>query len=205
MSYNEPVRVRCAVAVVLLSAGMLAQSAPPPCPADRPVDDLIAEVHKQQSKWKNRTTNPFPEVGCIFGWCRDLSRTPPTVPEPAPTPEVPSNATASTSTSSSSKTSADKCNEAMEKALEAAHNVEVGDFSFAQKNYGGALMRYQDAVEEKPGDPAIHVRMGRVFERLNQLPRAIEEYQAAQKLAGPGQWSQEAAAALARLQPPARS
>ncbi len=204
MSYNEPVRVRCAVAVVLLSAGMLAQSAPPPCPADRPVDDLIAEVHKQQSKWKNRTTNPFPGVGCIFGWCRDLSRTPPTVPEPAPTAEVPSSA-ASSSTSSSSKNPADKCNAAMEKALEAAHNVEVGDFAFAQKNYRGAFMRYQDAVEEKPGDPAIHVRLGRVFETLNQLPQAIAEYQVAQKLAGPEQWSQEAAAALARLQPPPHS
>jgi hypothetical protein len=32
----------------------VAQSKPPSCPADRPVDDIIAEVNKQQSKKTNR-------------------------------------------------------------------------------------------------------------------------------------------------------
>ncbi len=99
----------------------------------------------------------------------------------------------------------DKCNDAMEMALEAAHNVDVGDYSFAEKNYQGALLRYSDAAEEKPGDAAIHVRLGRVFEKLNQLPQAIQHYQAAQKLAGPAKWSDEARAALLRLQRPPRS
>ncbi len=93
----------------------------------------------------------------------------------------------------------------MEKALDAAHNVEVGDFSFEQKNYAGALMRYRDAVAEKPGDAAIHVRLGRVLEKMNQVPQAVEEYQAARKLAGPKKWTEEAAAALQRLQPPPSS
>ena len=88
----------------------------------------------------------------------------------------------------------------MEMTLKAAHDVEVGDYSFEANNYGGALMRYKDAVEEKPGDAAIHVRLGRAFEKLRQLPQAIEQYQAAQKLAGPAKWLEEAKAAVLRLQ-----
>jgi len=88
----------------------------------------------------------------------------------------------------------------MENALKAAHDVEVGDDSFAAKNYSGALLRYKEAVGEKPEDAAIHVRLGRVFERLSQLPQAIEQYKAAQELAAPAKWSHEAEAALVRLQ-----
>lgn len=90
----------------------------------------------------------------------------------------------------------------MDLALAAAHNVDVGDFNFKEKNYRGAFMRYRDALEEKPGDAAIHVRLGRVLEKLNELPQAIEHYQAAQKLGGPEKWSHEANSALSRLQPP---
>ena len=88
----------------------------------------------------------------------------------------------------------------MEMALQAAHNVEVGDYSFAAKNFDGALLRYKDAVEEKPGDAAIHVRLGRVFERLGQRPQAIEQYKAAQELPGPAKWLDEAKVAMVRLQ-----
>ncbi len=99
----------------------------------------------------------------------------------------------------------DKCNDALEMALEAAHNVEVGDYSFAQKNFNGALLRYKDAANDKPRDIAIHVRLGRAFEKLSQLPQAVEEYKAAQKLPGPDKWSDEARAAILRLQPQPRS
>ncbi len=178
---------------------MLAQSQPPECPADRPVDDIIIEVHNQQSKKKHRNPNPFPEVTCIFGWCRDNSRTPPTIPQPAPRAETPS-APEANSSYSSSKIPVDRCNAAMEMALEAAHNVEVGDYYFGERNYRAALLRFQDAVEQKPNDAAIHVRLGRVLEKLNELPQAIEQYKAGEKLAAPEKWSQEARAALARLQ-----
>jgi len=90
----------------------------------------------------------------------------------------------------------------MDMALAAAHNIEVGDYYFEQKSYSAALLRYNDALEQKPRDAAIHVRLGRVFEKLNQLPRAIEQYKAAQKLGGPEQWSDEAKSALSRLQSP---
>ena len=92
------------------------------------------------------------------------------------------------------------CDEAMEMTLKAAHDVEVGDYSFEAKNYGGALMRYKDAAEEKPGDAAIHVRLGRVLEKLGELPQAMEQYKAAQELAGPPKWVDEAKAAVIRLQ-----
>jgi len=90
----------------------------------------------------------------------------------------------------------DKCDEAMEMTLKAAHDVDVGDYSFEAKNYGGALMRYKDAAEEKPGDAAIHVRLGRAFEKLGQLQQAMEQYKAAQELPGPAKWSDEAKAGV---------
>jgi tetratricopeptide (TPR) repeat protein len=92
----------------------------------------------------------------------------------------------------------------MELALEAAHDVEVGDYYFSQKNYNGALMRYKSAVEDKPQDTAIHVRMGRAFEKLGKLPEAIQQYKAAQEVQGSEKWSDEAKAALVRLQQPSR-
>ena len=184
--------------MAVLSVGMLAQSAPPPCPAERPVDDIITEVHKQESKKKNRNKNPFPDVRCIWGWCRDNSskRTPPTFPGSEPEGENP----VGNESTSSSRIPVDKCNDALEMALKAAHDVEVGDDYFTEKNYNAALLRYKDAVEEKPGDAAIHVRLGRGFERLSQVPQAIEQYKAAHELAAPAKWSHEAEAALIRLQ-----
>ena len=178
---------------------MFAQSTPPSCPADRPVDDIIAQVHKQQSKKKNRKTDPSPQVTCSWGWCLDHSTTPPTIPEPAPQVEMPNNNTSSGSTNFST-IPVETCGNAMKIALEAAHNVEVGDYAFGEKNYNGALLRYNDAVDEKPGDLAIRVRLGRVLEKLNQLPQALEQYKVAQKLAGPEKWSDEAKSALLRLQ-----
>jgi hypothetical protein len=193
------------VTVIVLSAGMLAQTAPPVCPAERPVDEIIAEIHKQQSNKKHRNSNPLPDVICIGGWCRGRSSkpNPPAVPEsvpPATPPAKTPGENESTSSSSSSRAPVDKCDEAMEMALKAAHDVEVGDYSFEANNYGGALMRYKDAAEEKPGDAAIHVRLGRVFEKLRQLPQAIEQYKAAQVLAEPGKCADEANAAVSRLQ-----
>jgi len=88
----------------------------------------------------------------------------------------------------------------MKMALLGAHNVEVGDQYFGQRNYNGALMRYKDAREEKPEDAAIYVRLGRVLEKLRQFPEAIEVYTKAQKLPRTERWTDEAKSALVRLQ-----
>src|SRR5262249_8033874 len=205
--------MRYAMAMVLASAGMLAETTPPACPADRPVDDIIAEINKAQSKKKTRNSNPLPETICVFGWCTERIRKPKAPPEPVPPAETRGgeNASASStsagdtssSTSSSSRASAkQKCDDAMEIALSAAHNVDIGDYYFEKKNYRAAFQRYSDALEEKPGDAAIHVRLGRTLERLSDIPRAIEHYQEAQKLGQPQAWSDEAKSALERLQPP---
>src|SRR5262245_39910108 len=181
---------------------MLAQSATPSCPADRPVDDIIAEIHKQQSKKKHHVSNPLPDNICIFGWCggRSNNQTPPTVPETAPQSTPSAQNPSSNESSSSSRPQVDPCNEAMEKALKAAHDVEVGDDYFETKNYSAALPRYQDAAEEKPGDTAIHVRLGRAFEKSGEIPQAINQYKAALQMAEAGKWSDEAKAAVGRLQ-----
>ena len=187
------------VAVVIMNAAMFAQSASPSCPAERPVDDMIAEVHKQQSKKKHRIGNPLPQVTCIWGWCLDHSRTPPTIPKPAPRVELPKG---DDTRSMSASVQTNDCNRAMNMALEAAHDIEVGDYYFESQKYTAALLRYNDAVNDKPGDAAIHVRLGRVLEKLNQIPQAIEQYDTAQKLAGPQKWCSEAKSALLRLQRP---
>src|SRR5262245_8226209 len=135
---------RCFLVVTLLSASLLAQSPPTPCPTNRPIDDIIAEVQKQQGKKASRNKNPIPDVMCIGGWCRHNSpKRPPTSPAPAPRSDTPSSSESTSSSkpsrtggppnaeeTSSSKPPMDRCDEAMEKTLEAAHDVEVGDYSF---------------------------------------------------------------------------
>lgn len=88
----------------------------------------------------------------------------------------------------------------MEIALASAHDVEVGDTYFQDQRYEAAMERYKDAVQQKPEDAAVHVRLGRALEKLNRLPDAMAQYQAAQKLSGPEKWTKEAAASLERLQ-----
>ena len=184
-------RLWFALLLLTINAAVVAQT-PPSCPATRPVDDIIAEVHGQQSKKKHRNPNPIPDGICIFGWCRG-AQTPPTLPQPAPR--------MGTSGADEDETPAvNSCDAAMENALQAAHNVDVGDYYFADKNYNGALFRYQDALKQKPEDAAIYVRLGRSFEKLSQPEKAIEQYKAAQKLGTPQKWVDEATAALKRLQ-----
>jgi tetratricopeptide (TPR) repeat protein len=188
------------VLVVASASPGTAQSAPTSCPADRPVDEIIAEVQKQQSKKANRNKDPFPSTGCIFGWCRE-AKTPPTLPQPAQNPEsqAPRQEPPRTPGESTSKSEVERCNERMELALQAAHNVDVGDTQSEEKNYRAALSRYQEASEQKPGDAAILVRLGRAHEKLKQTAEAIEQYTAAEKLGAPEKWVAEARRALARL------
>jgi tetratricopeptide (TPR) repeat protein len=162
------------------------------------VDDIITEIHKQ-SKKKSHKLDPLPDVICVWGWCRDRSKkeTPPTLPAP---PTQPDTTGTNDSGISSSRRPEDECQNAMELALEAAHDVEVGDYYFSQKNYDGALMRYKNAVEDKPRDAAIHVRLGRTFEKSGKLPEAVQQYKEAQEIAGPEKWTDEAKTSLVRLE-----
>jgi tetratricopeptide (TPR) repeat protein len=148
----------------------------------------------KQSKKKHRNS-----VICTPECINRPITTPETFPDP-PQVEV-SSKNSTTSIEPESEThSVNSCGEAMKMAVQAAHDVEVGDSYFGQQNYTGALLRYNDAVEEKPGDLAIHVRLARTFEKLRHIPEAIQEYKTAQKLAGPRKWSEEAKSSLIRLQ-----
>ena len=187
--------MRWTVTVLIVGGAMFAQSAPPPCPANRPVDDIIAEAEREHSKKRNRNADPLPQIHCSWAWCIDASRTPPTIPERAPRMDG-----RSLGNTPPSAVPVEACANAMKMALEAAHNVEVGDYYFGEKNYSASSLRYQDALEEKPDDLAIHVRLGRAFEKLNRILQAIAQYKAAQKLTGPEKWSDEAKSALQRLQ-----
>jgi len=192
--------VHWSASLFLLCTGMAAQSSAPACPADRPVDEIIAELHKQQSKRKHRQSNPLPQVTCIGAWCVDHSQTPPTIPEPAPQVERPQGRYKSEGGAHPGTSPGDACVDATRAALAAAHNVEVGDYYFETRNYSASSLRYNDALEQKPADPAIHLRLGRALEMLNRFPQAIEHYKEVPRLAGSEKWSAEARAAVLRLE-----
>jgi tetratricopeptide (TPR) repeat protein len=156
-------------------------------------------MNKEQSKRKNRNGDPSPTIHCSWGWCNDASKTPPTLPEPAPRAGATNDRNTNSGREGSDTVPMETCGTAMRKALAAAHNVDVGDQYFVDRNYNGALARYKDAAEEKPADVAIHVRLGRVLEKLNQLSQAMEAYDAAQTLPRVEKWTDEAKSSLSRL------
>ena len=175
-------------AVLLVSVASMAQSAA--CPSNRPVDDYITEIHKSHSSRKARNKNPLPDFVCVFGWCKQAPKKPATASEP---PAGENGQVDSTSPASI------KCDLEMQQVLDAAHDVDVGDTYFEEKNFHAALFRYQDALKAKPDDAAILVRLGRAYEKLDQPDEAARQYADAAKLPGPEKWVQEARDSLARL------
>lgn len=192
------VRELSIVAVLLLSGAAMAQLAPSSCPSNRPVDDYIAEINAAKSKKKSRTTNPLPDSICVFGWCTGTAKRPPKPNEP----QVPAGKPAAGVNQQSASTSpaAIKCDLEMQQVLDAAHDVDVGDTYFQDKNYRAAMFRFQDAAKAKPDDAAIEVRLGRAYEKLKQPVQALLQYEAAAKLSGPEKWVDEARSSASRLQ-----
>jgi tetratricopeptide (TPR) repeat protein len=83
----------------------------------------------------------------------------------------------------------------------AAQSVEVGDYYFSQRNYHAALSRYQEALESKPDDAAIYLRLGRAFENLSEATRAFESYDASLAADPAGPSAGEARKSAERLRP----
>jgi tetratricopeptide (TPR) repeat protein len=83
----------------------------------------------------------------------------------------------------------------------AAQSVEVGDYYFSQKNYRAALSRYQEALESKPDDAAIYLRLGRAFDKLGEATRAFESYDASLAADPAGPTAEEARKSEERLRP----
>jgi len=84
----------------------------------------------------------------------------------------------------------------------AAKDDEVGDFYFKQKNYKGALARYQDALIYKENDAVANFRMAECYEKLNQPEEAIPHYQEYLRILPQGPLSRNARKALNRLGAP---
>jgi len=157
-----------------------------PCYQDRSVDEYIAEIHRLQTEAK-RKGRFKPTSICVFSFCTQ----PTTHPNEAPQGEgVPSPAGSSTESSSAIP---------HYDPVGAAHNTEVGDYYFADKNYRGALMRYLEALEQKRGDAAIHLRLARTYERLKENKAAYLAYDAARQLEREGKKADEARKAMLRL------
>jgi type IV pilus assembly protein PilF len=65
----------------------------------------------------------------------------------------------------------------------AADNVQLGIQYMNQGDLGIAKLKLDRALEEDPGNPNVHSARAMLFERMNQLPKADEEFRTALKLA----------------------
>jgi tetratricopeptide (TPR) repeat protein len=187
---------RAVVAIIFLAlCPVWAESPAKPCPANQPVDEILATVHQLHSKRNNRNKSPLPNLGCILGWCMKTGKNPSNSPEEIKVEPPASDATQDAKAKADQKS----CEFAFNDALHAAHNVEVGDQQVDEKNYRAALNRYEEALQQKPGDAAIHVRYARTAERLDDREGAKEHYKTAVEIGSPQKWVDEAKAALERL------
>lgn len=85
---------------------------------------------------------------------------------------------------------------------EYAKDMDVGDFYLNErKNYAGAMMRFRDALEQKPNDPLATFKLAQALEGLKQNDEAREDYAAYLKLEPKGPHVGESQQALDRLQP----
>lgn len=174
---------------------------PPPCRNDRPLEEYLEELKKSK---KQRNKNPLPTGVCVGSLCMGKAGAPQPEKSPAPPPPQPRPKTDSGTGESSSKGSTDEAarNEASDRdALAAAQSVEVGDYYFGEKNYRAALSRYQEALESKPDDAAIYLRLGRAFEKLGEATLAFENHDASLAADAAGPSAEESGKAAERLRP----
>ena len=169
-----------------------------PCRDDRPVEEYMAELNKSK---KQRNKNPLPTGVCLGSLCAGKAGAPP--PEKAPPPASPQPKRGVGAAESSSQETAAEAGgeEPLHDPMAAAQSVEVGDFYFGDKKYRAALSRYRDALEAKPDDAAIYLRLGRTFERLEEPERAYENYDASRIAEPAGPSADEAGRSAERLRP----
>lgn len=156
------------------------------------IDEYLAAKNKAK---RVHNKNPLPSDVCVFGWCRSN----PNSPDPNNLPTSHPDDTAGPAPQDRDESSSKPVFGATCDVYSAVHDVEVGDFNYGDKNYRGALVRYQSALDEKPNDPGILLRLGKALEKLGDLERAKDKYQAS-IAAGPDKPSaKEATAALDRI------
>src|SRR5215472_14210679 len=84
----------------------------------------------------------------------------------------------------------------------AAKDIEVGDYYFKRKNYGGAESRYREALIYKVNDAVATYKLAVCLEKLNRLDEALTEYQNYVKILPYGPEAAEAKKAIERLKTP---
>ena len=204
--------MRFAYAIVILALGVTACAEQPQrCGGGRTVDDYLADIAKSQKKKRNK--NPLPDSVCVWGWCKHKAPTgpfpdPPSVdskipsePKPEQKPVEPSPGT------SSSKRPVEEIALPPSKAVQdqdcdpeqAAHDVEVGDYYYNDKNYRGALNRYKLALESWPAEPNILYRLAKSQEGLKDPAQAAKYYQLVVDADPDAPIAKEARASLTRL------
>jgi len=147
---------------------------------------------------KHRNKNPLPNSVCIGGWCKASGAGKPD-PRQLPTSHPPQTTGGGKTGESSSKEDAEAV--PASDPIAAAQSVEVGDYYYGEKKYRAALSRYQEALESKPDDAAIYIRLGRAFNKLGEATRAFENYDASLAADPAGPFAEEARQAVERLRP----
>jgi tetratricopeptide (TPR) repeat protein len=198
-------RLRPAIVAVLLAWTLAAAQQPPfansapvlPC-KDHTVDEYLSEMHQ-----RHRNKNPLPD--CVLSWCRETGadqREPAPAPQPSQVRAEQGQAGESSSASTAAAATTGLQNTSLAyRPVAAARNTEAGDYYFSEKNYRAALSRFQEALEDKPDDAAIHLRLGRTYEKLNDPIKAFEHFDAALILAPDGPGAKAAGDGLERLRP----
>jgi tetratricopeptide (TPR) repeat protein len=54
--------------------------------------------------------------------------------------------------------------------------VEIGNVYLHKKNLKGALSRFQEAVKDDPHYAPAYLGLGKVYERLNEKQKALDDY-----------------------------
>jgi tetratricopeptide (TPR) repeat protein len=159
------------------------------------IDEYLAAKKKAK---RVHDKNPLPDDVCVFGWCRSNPNAPdPTnLPTSHPSDDTTGSAKQSSNESSSKPVIGPTCD-----VYSAVHDVEVGDFNYEDKNFRGALIRYKSALDNKPNDPGILLRLGKTFEKLGDLESARGKYQASIAAAPEGPTAKESKSALSHLAP----
>ena len=84
----------------------------------------------------------------------------------------------------------------------AAKDIEVGDYYFKRKNYGGAESRYREALVYKENDAVATYKLAICLEKLNRPDEALTEYENYLKILPNGPEAGEAKKAIDRLKTP---
>lgn len=153
----------------------------PPSPPDAPIPDpgtLPASPDKKEPAAKRKMEQLIPSCLDVLWGFHTCWYSPPASPAKK---------------SASAPSTADEA--------EFAKDMDVGDFYLSErKNYGGAMLRFRDALEHKPNDPLATFRFAQSLEGLHQADEARQAYAAYLKLEPKGRFVGEAKKALERLQ-----